>query len=345
LAPSRALRYYPRVKVCVSCGKALPDAAIVCVFCRARQHEERLDPTPVRGIRHDARPADAIAEAERSDVASSRESRPVAEPRRVEPLQAQAQARAQHERRPTPTAQVAPRADASEGAGPAATREERSVLIQLGQWNRNERPVLAVAGLALLVAVLAYQRSPLPIVIALAIVAAGLAPLPRLARGAIAFGGGLALLWRLFGPAAAGGLVLLPGALLSRAKSPSSRLAQLWGLVGAGAIVAAYLVPRGGQSLARMLLDGFRADQFILVATAIWLALAVPLAVVGLLALTPRKTIGGCVLWASVMLLWAPVGLLLMGFWSMAPGAAVGGAALVFGSSVAAAVGLADLSA
>src|SRR5262249_5584895 len=98
-----------------------------------------------------------------------------------------------------------------------------------GQWNRNERATLSIAGLAMLATVLAYQRTAVPIITTLVIAVAGIAPLPRMARGAISLAAGLAVLWDGYGPAAAGGLAILPGALLTRAKSPASKLAQLWG--------------------------------------------------------------------------------------------------------------------
>ena len=326
------MQYYALVKVCVSCGKKLPDGAILCVFCRARQHEERLDPTPVRGIRHDRSPSEnlrAVEEGSAPKPAAPKATEPKTDNGASKPIDHVAAGMA----RP------------AEAPKPVAERDDRSVLIQLGQWNRNERATLSAAGLALLAVVLVYQRSALFIVLALVVAAAGLAPLPRMARGAIAACAGLALLWKVFGPAAAGGIALLPGALLTRAKSPASRLAQLWGLVAAGAIVAAYLVPREGVTLARMILEGFRAEHFAQIAMSIWLTLAIPLAIVGLLALTPRKTIGGCVLWATVMLLWAPVGLLLLGFWTNTIGPSLGAAVIALSSSVAAALGLADLSA
>jgi hypothetical protein len=334
----RELYYYAPVKVCVSCGKNLPDAAIICVFCRARQHEERLDPTPVKGIRHDVSPAENVRAAEGS---APKPAAPAPTPRAAEPkkpvdgVTASASVSASASTAPVPAA--VPR--------PITDRDERSVLIQLGQWNRNERATLSVAGLATLAVVLGYQRNLLLIILALAIAAAGIAPLPRMARGAIAAIAGIALLWKMFGPAAAGGLALLPGALLTRAKSPASRLAQLWGLVAAGAIVAAYLVPRDGVTLARIILEGFRAEHFAQIAMAIWLTLAIPLAIVGLLALTPKKTIGGCVLWASLMLLWAPVGLLLLGFWTNTIGPSLALAVMILGASTAGALGLTDLSA
>jgi hypothetical protein len=335
------------VKVCVACGKNLPDAAILCVFCRARQHEERLDPTPVRGIRHDRSPSENLRALEegsapkpaapRAAEARPAEARP-AEPRPAEPRPA--------EPRPSGNGVSKSAAAPVEAPKPVAERDDRSVLIQLSQWNRNERTTLAIAGVATLVSVLAYAqtRTALPIILALAIVAAGVAPLPRAARGALSLVAGLALLLKLFGPAAAGGLAILPGALLTRAKNPASRLAQLWGLVAAAALVAAFLVPRGDQTLARTILDGFKSDLFVVIAESIWLTLAIPLAVVGLLALTPRKTFGGCVFWATVMLLWLPVGLLLFGFWSIAILPSLTAALLMLGASTAAALGLADVS-
>ena len=317
------------MKVCVACGKNLPDAAILCVFCRARQHEERLDPTPVRGIRHDRSPSENVRAVEEGSAPKPAAPRATETPR---PAEGNGVSKAA----PTPV----------EAPKPVADRDDRSVLIQLGQWNRNERATLAIAGVATLVSILAYAqtRTALPIILALAIVAAGVAPLPRAARGAIALVAGLALLWKLFGPAAAGGLAILPGALLTRAKNSASKLAQLWGLIAAAALVAAFLVPRGDQTLARTILDGFKADHFVIIAESIWLTLAIPLAVVGLLALTPRKTLGGCVLWATVMLLWLPVGLLLFGFWTMALLPSLTGALLMLGASTAAALGLADVS-
>jgi hypothetical protein len=331
----RELYYYAPVKVCVSCGKKLPDAAVICVFCRARQHEERLDPTPVKGIRYDVSPAENVRAAEGSAPKPAAPTPRAAEPRKpVDGVTASASS-ASASAAPAPAA--VPR--------PVTERDDRSVLIQLGQWNRNERATLSVAGLATLAVVLGYQRSVLLIILALAIAAAGIAPLPRMARGAIAAIAGIALLWKMFGPAAAGGLALLPGALLTRAKSPESRLAQLWGLVAAGAIVAAYLVPRDGVTLTRLIVEGFRAEHFAQIAMAIWLTLAIPLAIVGLLALTPRKTMGGCVLWASLLLLWAPVGLLLLGFWTVTIGPSLGAAVIVLGASTAGALGLTDLSA
>jgi len=334
----RALYYYAPVKVCVSCGKNLPDAAIICVFCRARQHEERLDPTPVKGIRHDVSPEDNVREVEKSAP------KPAAiPPRAAEPKKPVDGVAASASPSNSASASVAPAPGAV--PRPVTDRDDRSVLIQLGQWNRNERATLSVAGLAMLAVVLIYQRNWLLILLALVVAAAGIAPLPRMARGAIAAAAGMALIWRMFGPAAAGGLVILPGALLSRAKSPASRLAQLWGLIAAGAIVAAYLVPRDGQTLARSILDGFRGEHFVQIGTAIWLTIPIPLVLVGLLALTPKRTVGGCVLWATLMLLWAPIGLLLLGFWTNALGASLGAAVIALGASAAGALGLADLSA
>jgi len=334
----RELYYYAHVKVCVSCGKNLPDAAIICVFCRSRQHEERLDPTPVKGIRYDVSPEENVRAAEGSAPKPAAPAPRAAEPKK--PIDGV-----------TGSANASAKSNASVAPAPAAMprlvtdRDERSVLIQLGQWNRNERATLSVAGLAMLAIVLIYQRHWLLILLTLAVAAAGIAPLPRMARGAIAAAAGLAIIWRMFGPAAAGGLVILPGALLSRAKSPASRVAQLWGLIAAGAIVGAYLVPHDGQTLARSILDGFKREHFGQIGTAIWLTIPIPLAIVGLLALTPKRTVGGCVLWATLMLLWAPIGYLLLGFWTNAFGSALVGAVMLLGASVAGALGLADLSA
>jgi hypothetical protein len=324
--------YYPRVKACVSCGKNLPDAAIICVFCRARQHEERLDPTPVKGIRHDVSPSQAVAEAE--TIGSSPKSGHQA---------ATAQPRA--DRRTDGTAAAGPAAATPAVPRPTAEFEDRSMLIRFGQWNRNERATLTIAGLLTLGVVIGYERTALLMVLALAIAVAGIAPLPRVLRGAIALGAGFVLLWKMFGPAAAGCLVLLPGALLARAKNPASRLAQLWGLIAAAAFVAAYLIPRGDQTLYRTILDDFRGEHFEQIATGAWLMVPLPLAAVGLVALAPKRTVGGCVLWATLMLLWAPIGFLLLGFWTNTFGSSLVAAVVSLGAQVAASLGVADISA
>jgi hypothetical protein len=156
---------------------------------------------------------------------------------------------------------------------------------------------------------------------------------------------GVALLGRAWGIGVALALTLLPGALLTRAKNPSSALARLIALAGAVAVACAYWLPHaGGVSVARQIIDDLRGDpDFVTWVRAIFFALPIPLCVVALFAVVPRRTRGGCVLWASLLLLWAPVSLLVTGWW-IGLSVPVGLAVLALAGASAGALGLADLS-
>jgi hypothetical protein len=368
------------MKACVACGKQLPDAAINCVFCKARQREERLDQTPVRPVRNTPSPhgqalASEPAEDEGPDARRKRSTLPERPSSKkaaedggrngtagegtdpvmhATPGSANGAAAGGHAATAADTPADSPGAPvvgaSDRGRSPdgrrATEREERSVLVRLSSWNRNERASLVVAGLAALVAELAFGglRSAVLIVGAASLLLAGLLPLPRLARGVVALGAGVIVLGHVLPVVAALALPLLPGALLARAKNPGSRLAQLAALAGTGAVVAAYLIPRGATSPAQAILAGLASEQFTPIAAAIYVCIPIPLVVVGLLAVMPRRTVGGCVLWATLMLAWAPLGVLIDAWWRGSPLMGLAFAVVLLGASASAALGVADLS-
>lgn len=330
----------------MACGKKLPDQALVCVFCKARQREEeRLDPTPVKGIQVGASPAEAVAAIER-------EQRAGALPARVSAAAALPQSEPapapRRERGTIPERPSAKRGGDGVGGAEARTRSPRaepSVLSRLSSWNRNERASLAAAGLALLGTVLLYDRSGLSILAAVGLTLSGLMPLPRTVRGALALVAGVVPLWRLSGLLVTLALALLPGALLIRAKNPTSRLARLVAVAGVAVVVVAYLVPHEGVAPARAILSNFKGDvAFENVVRAAYLVLPALLCVLGLLAVAPSRTSGGAVLWATLALLWLPLGLLLGGWWAHAFGAGLAGAVSTLACAMGAALGIADLA-
>jgi len=182
------------------------------------------------------------------------------------------------------------------------------------------------------------------------LVAAGVVPMPRVARGALALLAGLGPLMRLLGElgqftplsrriVGALALTLLPGALLTRAKNPISKLARLIALAGA-VFVVLYLVPQ-----ARALIAGWKVEVTPeLVAGAGSLAGLALLSVMGLLALVPGRTVGGAAMWASLMLLWLPVGSLIQGWWAHSFASGLAGGVMVLACAMGAALGTADLA-
>src|SRR5206468_1245285 len=176
---------------------------------------------------------------------------------------------------------------------------------------------------------------------AVALLAAGVLPLPRVVRGGLALAAGLVPLVSLpMGMQGALALTLLPGALLTRAKNPTSQVARLVALAGA-VFVVLYLVPQ-----TRALLASFRGEEITptLVAEAGSIAVLALFVLMGLLAVVPRRCTGGAVLWASLMLLWQPACSLVRGWWAHSFGTGLAAGVIVLACAIGAALGLSDLS-
>jgi hypothetical protein len=219
------------------------------------------------------------------------------------------------------------------------------VLVRLRSWNQNERAIYFAAG-ALLITTSAFARLPAWWVSGvggfLLFLCGALARLPHRLRGAFALVAGALVLFHLLYPSwAAGSTVLLAGAFLVRAKDGSSRAGRLLALLGVVAVIASTLVVLFAGTV---LSAAHEEGDATAIARALFFLLPLPVCVMGAVLALARRVAGGCVLWATLALLWAPVGLLVGGWWGGAwlPGLVSGG--VVLAGSTAAALGLCDLA-
>lgn len=183
--------------------------------------------------------------------------------------------------------------------------------------------------------------------------ATALLPLARVVRASMALFFGLLpllLLWSgktlaevLLGVA----LLLLPAALLWRARARASRPARLLAALGVAAVLALLLLPRDG---ALPLLAGLAAaptTSFPLVLAQLLPFVLLVLALLSLLTFLPRSSSGGVQIWATLLLFYLPTRTWLLASATLATGsvelAGVYEGLLWLLATACAAVGLAHL--
>lgn len=335
-------------KNCAACGKQIPDVAVVCVFCSAKQPS--ADPELTE-------PAAAAATAAATDVVSKHQTDPTLigiKASDVEAALADGGGEPAHAPSPDggtngasstrPTATMAALTEAtSEAAIPEPTVEpptttRRQPIIDVEPWGGLGRLIMGIGGGVLvalffcpwhgvsswqLLETLAgaeFVRQLFYLTGGVVLMACALLPLPFVFRAAVGTvvaampvllgASGVIEGWR--GVVATLAILGLPATHLLRSRAQSSPLARALVLAAVAAVALLYVLPVSSvvpiALIFKMMVSGVGAAIF-----AVFLLIPLVFAALSLFGVLGRDLTDIAVLLSVLILLWAPVGMALRG--------------------------------
>jgi hypothetical protein len=334
-------------KTCAACGKQIPDVAVVCVFCSAKQptaDPELAEPTAAAATEAATIVASEVASKHQTDptligIKASDVEAALADGEAAHPPSTDGGTNGASTTRPTAT--MAALTDATEGSIPEPTVEattRRLPILDLEPWGGLGRLIMGIGG-AVLVALFFcpwhgvsswqlletlsgadFVRQLFYLTGGIVLMACALLPLPFVFRAAVGTAvaampvllgaSGVIEGWR--GVVATLAILGLPATHLLRSRAQSSPLARGLVLAAVAAVALLYVLPVSSvvpvALIFKMMMSGVGAAIF-----AVFLLIPLVFAGLSLFGVLGRDLTDIAVLLSVLILLWAPVGMALRG--------------------------------